>query len=206
MKYYLSSFKIGNDIDKLKSLIPPNKRCAYIPNALDMVEDPKWLAEFTGQDVADLAGVGLNVERFDLRNYFNNQDQLSEDIRQYGVIWVSGGNVFVLRQAFRLSGFDTVLTNLAQSDNILYGGYSAGVCVLSPNLKGAELVDKITYHPYGDDIPLVWEGLNLIPFAFAPHFKSDHPESARIDQEIAYYEEHGISYKPLKDGEAIVIE
>jgi dipeptidase E len=206
MKFYLSSFKLGNDIDRLKSLIPPNKKTAYISNALDMVEDHKWLSEFTGQDVSDLVGVGLDVDRFDLRKYFNDHDQLSKDIRKYGVIWVSGGNVFVLRQAFQLSGFDAVLTNLAHESDILYGGYSAGVCVLSPSLKGAELVDKTTYKPYGDNVALVWEGLNLIPFAFTPHFKSDHPESARIDKEIAYYEEHGIAYKPLKDGEVIVIE
>ena len=35
MKYYLSSYKIGNEIEKLKDLIPSNKRTAYISNALD---------------------------------------------------------------------------------------------------------------------------------------------------------------------------
>lgn len=206
MKYYLSSFKIGNETERLKSLIPPNKKTAYISNALDMVEDQSWLSEFTGQDISDLAGVGLDVERFDLRNYFDDHSRLEQDIRKYGVIWVSGGNVFVLRRAMQLSGFDKVLTNLAQEDGVLYGGYSAGICVLAPSLKGLELVDSTTDKPYGDQVGIIWEGLSLVPYAIVPHFKSDHPESARVDEVVTYYDKHNIDYKPLKDGEVIVIE
>lgn len=206
MKYYLSSFKLGNEVEKLKSLIPPNKKTAYISNALDMVEDQTWLAEFTGQDVADLTGIGLDVDRFDLRKYFDNHNQLLHDIRQYGVIWVSGGNVFVLRQAMQLSGFDKVLTNLAQEAGVLYGGYSAGVCVLAPSLHGLELVDSTSNTPYGNEVGVVWEGLGLLDYAVVPHFKSDHPESARVDQVVAQYDKDGTPYKTLKDGEVIVIE
>lgn len=206
MKYYLSSFKIGNEIDKLKQLIPPNKKTAYISNALDMVKDQKWLREFTSQDIVELGSVGLEVERFDLRNYFDDHLRLEQDIRKYGAIWVSGGNVFVLRQAMQLSGFDKLLTNLAQDDGLLYGGYSAGICVLAPSLKGLELVDSTTNKPYGDKVNLIWEGLNLVPYAIVPHFKSDHPESAKVDKVVAFYEKEGVEYKLLKDGEVIVIE
>jgi len=55
--------------------------------------------------------VGLEVEQFDLQKYFRKHSQLNinRDIRKYGVIWVSGGNVFVLRQAMKLSSFNKIL-------------------------------------------------------------------------------------------------
>ena len=40
MKFYLSSYKLGNEIAKLKELIPAeNKKVAYISNALDFSDD-----------------------------------------------------------------------------------------------------------------------------------------------------------------------
>jgi len=38
MKFYLSFFKIGNEVEKLKSLIPPNKTATYINNARDFAK------------------------------------------------------------------------------------------------------------------------------------------------------------------------
>jgi dipeptidase E len=56
----------------------------------------------------------------------------------------------------KLSGLDNVLRRFAIEDNgILYGGYSAGICVLSPSLKGLELVDDITKNPYPQQEELI---------------------------------------------------
>jgi len=44
-----------------------------------------------------------------------------------------------------------------------------------------------------------------VPFAIAVHFRSDHPESASVDREIAFYKEFGTPYRTLRDGEALVI-
>jgi len=38
MKFYLSSFKIGNDPTKLKHLLPEKVKAIYISNALDFVK------------------------------------------------------------------------------------------------------------------------------------------------------------------------
>jgi len=35
----------------------------------------------------------------------------------------------------KLSGLDEILKDLLKKENILYGGYSAGVCVLAPTLR-----------------------------------------------------------------------
>jgi len=107
----------------------------------------------------------------------------------------------------KLSGFDKVLKELVDSKfNIIYGGYSAGVCVLAPNLKGLELADDLTQKPYGDDKEIIWEGLSVVDNPIVPHYQSDHPESAAIEKVVEYYKENNIPFKPLRDGEVIIIE
>jgi len=209
MKFYLSSYKIGGEkeVQQLKELIPSNRRTAYISNALDFSHDLERRKESEQADIVQLKSIGLEVEHFDLRDYFAQPEKLEEDLRQFGVIWIRGGNVFVLRQAMKLSGLDLVLTKFAQEDNdILYGGYSAGVCVLAPSLKGLELVDDITKRPYPQQSELIWEGLGLIDYAVVPHFKSDHPESYLVDGVVEQYKNDGTPYRTLSDGEAIIIE
>ena len=46
----------------------------------------------------------------------------------------------------------------------------------------------------------------LQPFAIAVHFKSDHPESAAADREVAFYQTNGIPFRTLRDGEALVLD
>lgn len=83
-------------------------------------------------------------------------------------------------------------------------GYSAGICVLAPRLNGLDLVDE-PINPYNCD-GAMYEGLNILDFVPAPHYKSDHPESQLVDKVIEVLEEKKIKYKPLKDGEVIVID
>jgi len=145
MKFYLSSYKLGGEIIKLKELIPvENKKTAYISNALDFSDDLERRKKSEQSDLEQLKELNLDIEIIDLRNYSNKQSELEEKLIKFGVIWVRGGNVFVLRQAMKLSGFDNILENLIEKSDILYGGYSAGVCVLAPTLKGMDLIDDPT--------------------------------------------------------------
>jgi dipeptidase E len=113
---------------------------------------------------------------------------------------------FVLRRAFKRSGADTVITGLLKDDVLVYAGYSAGVDILQPHLHGIELVDDPNVVPEGYDKEIVWDCLNLIPYCVAPHYKSDHPESADIDKTVEYYINNHIPFVALHDGEAIVID
>lgn len=207
MKFYLSSYQIGNEIEKLKTLIPKNNiKVAYISNALDFSDDLERRKEGELFDIKQLSDVGLKVEKLDLRDYFNQPKKLKKDIAKFGVIWARGGNVFVLRQAMKLSGFDNLLKNLTKSNkDLLYGGYSAGICVLAPSLKGLELVDDIDHRPYKQQADLIWEGLDIINYAIVPHYKSDHPESEAVNNVVRYYQKHKTPFKAISDGEVIVI-
>lgn len=203
MKFYLSSFKIGDDPMKLKNILPANKKTVYISNALDRYGNSENIQKHRLEDEKQLMDIGLAVEPLDLRNYFGKKAELKRKLEEVGLIWVSGGNVYDLRIAMKLSGFDGVIKELMTKD-IVYGGYSAAVCVLSPTLKGYHIVDSVEGNPYRQEI--LWDGLGLIDWQFAPHFNSDHSESEDIHKEVAYYKEHNVKYRTLKDGSVIVIE
>ena len=111
----------------------------------------------------------------------------------------------MLRRAFRQSGFDHVISKLLKEDAVAYGGFSAGVCILAPSLRGIELVDPKDEVSGEYEKPVIWDGLGVLPYAVAPHYKSDHPESADIDKCVEYFKENGMAYRTLRDGEAILV-
>jgi dipeptidase E len=207
MKYYLSSFKIGNDVQKFKELFLKNTKIGFIPNALDFTGvDKKKVKTHIESDFQELCMLGLQVEMLNLSSYFGKYSDLERKVGELGAVWVCGGNVFVLRQAMQLSGFDKLLKDLSLKDDFLYSGYSAGCCVLSPNLNTYKIVDDSTDTPYQEQDTVIWEGIGLINYAFLPHFDSDHPESSAIDKEIEFCKVNNIPYKALRDGEALIFE
>ncbi len=207
MKFYLSSYRLGNETEKLKKLIP-NKKIGYIPNARDYsTVDPEIKVNRTDRDSALLNELGIEAETIDLTNYFNKKDELRKKLEELGAVFISGGNVFVLRQAMKLSGLDEILKEFKDKNNdFLYAGYSAAGCVLAPDLKAYAIVDDAAETPYGGLKETIWEGLGFVDFAFMPHWDSNHPESTDIDKEIAYCKENNIPYKAVRDGEVIIIE
>lgn len=207
MKLYLSSNKLGNEISKLKKLISKtNKKVAYIPNALDYSNDSERRKNSEQTDIESLKELNLEVELVDLRNYFDKEEELKKTLDKKGIIFIRGGNVFVLRQAMKLSGFDNYIKKLNKKEDFLYIGYSAGTCILAPNLRGIDLMDDITQKPYGKNLEVIWKGLGVIDYLIVPHYKSDHHESEGADKSVEYLKKHNLPFKTLKDGEVIIIE
>jgi dipeptidase E len=205
MKYYLSSYEIGNETEKLKKLVPKGK-IGYIPNARDFSgADPERRAKRNENDMRSLRELSFEVEMLNLQDYFGRQTDLKKKLEELGAIFISGGNVFVLRQAMKLSGLDELLRELREDKNFLYAGYSAAGCVLAPSLKGMDIVDPLDT-PYSEQKEIIWDGLGFVDWRFMPHWDSNHPESADIDKEIAYCKENNIPYRAIRDGEVIVIE
>lgn len=206
MKMYLSSYRLGNNPQLLVDLVGENKKAAVIANALDFSTDLDRRNAGVSQEVVDLKQLGFQPEEVDLRKYFGKPKELSEKLSEFGMIWVRGGNTFILRRAFKESGMDKWLVGQKDNKELVYAGYSAGVCILSPTLKGLETVDDPNIISEGYNKGVIWDGLGLINFAFAPHYKSNHPESEMVNKEVEYYEKNGVEFKTLHDGEAIVIQ
>ncbi len=207
VKLYLSSYKVGKEYEKLKNLFKNNKRIGYISNALDSASsNPSWKDNFVEEDIAQLQDIGLEPEILDLRKYFGKQSDLRKKLDTLGGVWISGGNTFVLRQAYSLSGFDQLLLDeLRKRAEFVYGGYSAACCVLSPSLKCYQIVDNPNVLPYEENKETLWDGLGILDFAFMPHFDSDHKESDDIGKEIELCKKEGIPYKALRDGEVLIL-
>jgi len=205
MKMYLSSYRLGNKPSKLIELVGTNKRTAVIPNALDIPIDIAERNEGIQREVDDLNKLGFQAEVVDLKIYFYKSSELGKKLAEFGMIWVRGGNVFVLRRAFKESGMDQWLKGQQENKEFVYAGYSAGVCILSPSLKGCDLVDNSNIVTQGYPKKTIWDGLGLIDFAVAPHYKSDHPESEAVNKQVEYFIKNGIKYKTLHDGEVIII-
>jgi dipeptidase E len=204
MRLYLSSFGIGDAPEELLALTGAARRTAVIVNALDNRPPlrARWLEDQTGK----LTGLGYGVCELDLRNYFGAAERLEMVLRGIDLVWINGGNAFILRRAMRQSGFDTLIKRALARDEIVYAGFSAATVVAFDSLAGLELVDDPNDVPAGYDADIVREGLGLIPYAVAVHFKSDHFESALVDREVAFYQANRIPYRTLRDGEALVIE
>jgi dipeptidase E len=205
MKLYLSSYYLGNDPARLAELVGVNKKVGIIMNATDEYGSEKRPA-YLAKEVATLKELGLDAEELDLRNYFSGPSDLSNKLESYGLLWVMGGNSFVLRRAMKLSGFDILINNLVAAESLVYGGFSAGSVVAGPSLHGIELVDDPHQLPEGYDEEVVWEGLGLVDFSIAPHYKSDHPESPQIENVVSYFEKVHMAYKAIHDGQAIVVD
>lgn len=207
MRLYLSSFGLGNQPQRLVNLVAGHSRAVVILNAYDELA-PSQRALRLEREITALQHLGLTTTELDLRHYFaptTRPNALAAVLHDVGLIWVRGGNTFVLRRAMEVSGFAHLLPDLLTRDALVYGGYSAGIVVLSPSLHGIDIVDDPYRVPDGYNATPIWEGLGIVPYAFAPHYQSDHPEAAAVATLVQYYSDHNISYKALRDGEVLVV-
>ncbi len=205
MRLFLSSYRFGSHVPSLLSIMGDGRRAAVIENALDGF-DPEARERYRREvydPVADFAAHGVAARPLDLRAYFGHTAALRAGLAQVDLVWVMGGNVFVLRRAMKQSGFDIVIRELLEADALAYGGFSAGAVVAGPTLHGLELMDDPFDVPAGYDEPLVWSGLGLTPFAIVPH-QSQHPEAASAEKVVSYMRARRTRYRAIADGEVIV--
>lgn len=207
MKYYLSSYKFGNEVEKLKQMLPKGAKIGHINNAKDSTSlSPEIRARILNEEIVFLDNLEFENEHVDLKNYFGKEQELREKLNKLDGIWVAGGNTFVLRQAMRLSGFDNIFKDLQKQKDFFWGGYSAGVVILCDSLKYFEMVDIPNDYPYEQISEPIYEGLGLFNYGILPHYDSNHHESELIDKEVQRAIENRWLFKVMKDGEVIIME
>lgn len=204
MKLYLSSYRLGNDKEELTKWIKENgNEILVIPNAVDVFPDSERKLAGIIDKCKDLQSLGFKTEILDLRDYFGAKEQLLATIKERKAFYAIGGNVFVLRTAMKLSGFDEYLKEISTSD-YLYAGFSAGICVLAKDLHGIHLADDLEADPY-EYGKIIWDGIGLIDYMPVPHYDTpNHPESHLMYEVVDYLQENNLPYKTLKDGEVII--
>lgn len=207
MKLYLSSYKLGNETENLKEWIAEKgSHIIVIPNALDMFSDSERKTKGIEEKCDELKELGFTPEVFDLRSYFGNPKDLRDRLLNCNAFYVLGGNVFVLRTAMKLSGFDEFLKEISVLPNYLYSGFSAGICVLAKDLHGIHLADDEKQDPYNYGT-IIWDGVGLIDYMPVPHYDTpNHPESYLMFDVVKYLNENNLPYKTLRDGDVIINE
>lgn len=206
MRLFLSSYRFGADPDRLLRLVGTPGRVAVIANAADAWGSARDSAVVS--DLVPLRRLGFTPEELDLREHVGDPGSLRERLAGFPMVWVRGGNTFVLRAQFARSGADTVITDLLRADALVYAGYSAGACVMAPSLRGLETLDDPAEVEPTCGVPVRWDGLGLVDHAIVPHFRSPgygDDESALIEAVAERYRREGTNYKTLTDDEVIVI-
>lgn len=206
MRLYLSSERIGERAGSLLALTGTGRRAVIIRNGYDHVAAERR-ALFSARCIdpaEELEALGFSMRNLDLRDYFARPADLRRALEGVDLIWVPGGNAFVLRRAMHQSGLDELLTELLDADALVYGGADAGAILAAPSLEGFEMLADPSVTPTGYDAHLPWDGLGLIDHAIVPHYRSPTPDAAGAERAVRYLSRKGLRYRALRDGEAIV--
>ena len=207
MSLFLSSQDLGKHAHKAAQLAGVNKKAAFIRNAQDAL--PEAERNFTTPEKkAMFEKAGFTFEEIDLRDYFGKPKALEQRLSDFGSVWCAGGNTFILRRAMKASGLDVLLVELLRKDKILYGGWSAGACITAASLYGLDTGDRAEPEVVPDNYPdkeTIWKGLGLVSFVVVPHcdqawFKQD------AKTWITYLKQHHRPYKPLNDGQVVIVD
>lgn len=204
MRLYLSSFGLGENPSALQELVGRDARVAVIFNARDAYRGARL--RHAAQEFESLGALGFSCDELDLRGYFGDTEGLRERLAHYGLVFAVGGNTFVLARAMTESGFDRAIREQLDENRIVYGGYSAGACVVGPDLDGCHLIDEPDATGEGSTAGVQPRALGWLPWRIVPHFRSEHEESPRADLAVAHLLEAGLPFQTLHDGQAFIVD
>jgi len=98
MRLYLSSFRMGNRPEQLVRLVGGSMEAAVVGNAMD--GDPASARQAgVDRELAALSALGFQAEELDLRCHYDRPEAIDATLARYGLVWLRGGNVFMLRYA-----------------------------------------------------------------------------------------------------------
>ena len=203
MRLYLSSHGLGAQSELLNEMVGANRRMLFVDNAKDggnLLERQLHVKE----KLEEFRQLGYEPYELDLRDYFGRAEILQSIVAAAGLVFVSGGNTFILRRAMQYSGFDEIISQLLRNDELVYGGSSAGSIVMTKTLHGTENGDDPYVVPEGYNPEIIWNGLGLVYPQLVPHFGSDYfgdEAQAMVD----YFDTNGLTYETLRDDEVYVV-
>jgi len=170
-------------IDKPVSQI----KIIFVPTASRSEEELKYVDE-SKKELLDLGIPENNIKTLNL-----DKPVLFEEVEDFDVIYVCGGNTFYLLKKVRETGFDKVIIEFAKTGK-LYFGVSAGSILVCPNINIASPFDE-------NDVNLTdLTGLNLTDVIVSPHYK--YEEKTIIDD---FKKKSQYEVVPLTDEQALLV-
>jgi dipeptidase E len=203
VRLYLSSYGLGENPAALSVLAGGAAKTAVIFNARDAYRGERL--KNREQEFGALRALGFSCEELDLRSYFGDSDALRTRLADYDLVFAVGGNTFVLARAMTEAGFDAAIREQLDGNRIVYGGYSAGACVVGPDLDGCHLIDEPDAVAEGYSPDVLPQALGWVPWRIVPHWRSEHEESPLAELAAAHLLEAGLPFQTLRDGQAFVV-
>lgn len=204
MRLYLSSYRLGDQPHQLPDMLAAPGPAAVIGNALDAVtvDARERAVDF---EITALAGIGIDAEEFDLRDYFRHPRRCAERLARYRMVWLRGGTCSCCGMRWRAaapirpwrgslcptrSSTPVTAPDAAYSSRAC-AGWNSSTLRTRPSRPTAR-------HPR-------WDGLGLLPYAIVPHHRSVHPESNAAELVAKRYQAEGVPHRTIRDGHAIVV-
>ncbi|NUS45149.1 MAG: type 1 glutamine amidotransferase-like domain-containing protein [Mycobacteriaceae bacterium] len=204
MRLFLASYRFGRHGDRFLELAGEPGRVAVIANACDSWPASARKSAVTSE-LVQLRRVGFTPDEIDLREFVSRPAEFESRLADYPVVWVRGGNTFVLRAQLARSGADAALIRRLSADTLCYAGYSAGACELAPALHGQETTDDpAEVRPTcGVDAP--WDGLGLVDRPLVVHLASPTDPDGDSVRLAARYRADRTPHWPLTDDDVLVV-
>ena len=95
MRLFLASQDLGDFSNILDKLVGDNRKALIIGDARDYYQDDVRIANVIKKTLVNLANIGIDAGRLDLRKYFRKSSELEKYIAeiQPGLIFSIGGSV-----------------------------------------------------------------------------------------------------------------
>jgi dipeptidase E len=161
---------------------------AYLPLASLYAE--KWLGlnESAFKGLARLQMVNTELMR---------QREIENILRDSSLVYIPGGNTFLLNHRLHVSGVALYLKKKVQTGLPLVG-FSAGAIVCGPNILTSKDMNTVGTN--------FFEGLNVTPFNFSPHYPLDsYGQSVKDEWLSDYHFFHDNPVNMLSDGAYIKV-
>ncbi len=159
----------------------------FVPTAARSEEELKYVNE-SKKELLDLGIFKNNIKTLNLDNPVSFQE-----VKDFDVIYVCGGNTFYLLKKVRETSFDKVIIEFAKTDK-LYLGVSAGSILVCPNIDIASPFDE-------NDVNLTdLTGLNLTDVIVSPHYCEEEKQIIEDFKKKSQYK-----VVPLTDNQALLV-
>jgi len=165
----------------------PGIKIVFVPSAARSKEELEY-AEKSKKELLDLGIPASSIKTLNLDSIVSFQE-----VRDFDVIYVCGGNTFYLLKKVRETGFDKVIAEFVKGGK-LYFGVSAGSILVCPNIDIASPFDE-------NDVNISdLSGLNLTDVVVSPHYCE---EEKPIIEEFKKKSQYKIV--PLTDSQGLLV-
>lgn len=161
---------------------------AYLPLASLYAERWMELNETSFRGLARLETINAELM---------TQREIEDVLRRATLVYVPGGNTFLLNHRLHLSGVTPYLRKKVQS-GLPFVGFSAGAILCGPNILTANDMNTVETSHFG--------GLNLVPFNFFAHYADGYGQSIHDEWLGDYHFFHDNPVIMLSDGAHVKVD